>query len=181
LLPDEAVLEDDTVTAAPEEAPLPLAIGQAVPTPKPPQAEPEPVVARSRAKVEPQLGNEPFIAPTPSRPEEDRTPLRRPDPLAEADVVNAGSRPPKEKKGGFSLFRRMTGSRSAEAPAPKAAEPAKPRVESPPPERVRQATAPTAPEPTPEAAAPVPAEPAAQPREEEDLLEIPSFLRRQAN
>ena len=182
--------------------------------------------------------NKPFLPPAPvAAPEtpEIARPARRPDPMAEAEMVNAGRgrelQTPRKK--GPSLFERMTGtgrarlpgeapaaprtapapveprfSASASQPAPAAAPPA-PRAEAPAPApaapQAPAAAAPAAPQPA--APAPQPAQPAPQaapqatqapaPSQpglsglepqgakdrdiEEDLLEIPAFLRRQAN
>ena len=199
-----------------EEPPaLPLTFDERVPAPKPPQAEPEPMAPMalgSQRKADVSMAEGPFMAPPPSRPEKDRSPLHQPDPLAEAEALNPAEQPAKRKSRGFSLFRRKQ--------APKAAEPAtpaprQPRLEQPSPQRMRQALASDAPSDAPadvvadvagESAPPVmpeyvepaqavtpepeapgqslttePTQPLAPPQTEEDLLEIPSFLRRQAN
>ncbi len=235
----KALPEEDAVTLPgpiePEELPaLPLTFGQRVPAPKPPQAEPDPLTRRAKPAADVSVDDAPFIAPQAKLPEKDRVPLHQPDALAEAEAVNPNDRPAKVKikRSGFSLFRRK------QAPKVEESAPKQPRLESPSPERMRQAVPvdvepevipeavsapmPPAPEPVPEpiaeqileptpAAAPQPAapesatsesvnrdstaptlpasslpvsEPApslAPPQTEEDLLEIPSFLRRQAN
>ena len=178
---------------APEEADPPalaLDLEQRVPAPKPPQAEPEPMAPRAKHRMEVSVEDVAFIAPPANLPEKDRNVLRQPDPLAEAEAVNPAAQPAKAKGRGFSLFRRKTAAEPA-APAP-----VQPRLESPSPERMRQAVAPSVAEtpppaipesvePSPPAAsemtAPEPAQPLAPPQTEEDLLEIPSFLRRQVN
>jgi len=160
---------------------------------------------------------------------------RYPDPMAEADLVNARLAPPKSSPGrrkGPSLFERFTGTGRACAnqspaddlpkastaveprlgtakpiPAPAQAVPVPPSMVAPDPVQV-----PEAPEPRPDmesatpsrgiAPEPTPAEPQPQPAAgipaqgdlgslepkvgldndiQEDLLEIPAFLRRQAN
>jgi len=198
-----------------EEPPaLPLSFGQRVPAPKPPQAEPEPMapaVLGATRSADVNMDDGPFIAPAASRPEKDRSPLHQPEPMAEAEALNPSDRPAKRKGRGFSLFRRKQASQAAVTVPPA---PAQPRLESPSPERMRQAVALEAPAdnvaetpapampapatPAPaiqepvepvQTAAPAPAEPEQKPEEpplappqtEEDLLEIPSFLRRQAN
>ena len=183
--------------AAPEveEPPaLPLSFEQRVPAPKPPQAEPDPLSHQPKRTADISLDDGPFMAPPPNLPERDRAPLQQPDALAEAEAVNPTDRPVKRKRSGFSLFRRKQA-------APTEAAPVQPRLESPSPERMRQAmppparpaaqpdvvpAAPEVPDIAPEMAAPElpaqdPARPLAPPQTEEDLLEIPSFLRRQAN
>ena len=185
---------------------LPLTFGQRVPAPKPPQAEPDPMALSGQRTADVSMDSGPFIAPTINRPERDRNPLQQPDPLAEAEALNPTDRPVKKKRTGFSLFRRkhVAEPEAPTEPAPVPA-PSQPRLEAPSPERMRQAVAPDVhldmpaepippmPAPLPEvaepAAAPAAAQPPAQPlaqplappQTEEDLLEIPSFLRRQAN
>ncbi|MDP6875635.1 MAG: cell division protein FtsZ [Alphaproteobacteria bacterium] len=195
---------EPALTASEEPPALPLTFGQRVPAPKPPQAEPEPMAQAAlgtRRSADVSMDDGPFMAPAASLPEKDRSPLHQPDPMAEAEVLNPSDRPAKRKGRGFSLFRRKQASEAAVTVAPA---PAQPRLESRSPERMRQAVAPEVPAedvaepPAPampahvepaQAAAPAPAEPEQKPEEpvlappqtEEDLLEIPSFLRRQAN
>lgn len=173
---------------------LPLTFGQRVPAPKPPQAEPEPVAPRPQQTVDVNVEDRPFIAPPANRPERDRSLLRQPDPLAEAEALNPTDQPAKRKARGFSLFRRKEAPELASPPPPAQVQP---RFESPTPERMRRETTPdvtmeTTPPATPAAgeqtlpAAPEKAplestRPLVPPQTEEDLLEIPSFLRRQAN
>jgi len=183
---------------------LPLTFGQRVPAPKPPQAEPDPMALAGKRADEVSMDDGPFIAPAVDRPERDRNPLQQPDPLAEAEALNPTDRPVKKKRSGFSLFRRK---HTAEAEAPVAPAPVQPRLETPSPDRARQAMSPEvrmempqddvppmpAPIVAPDMAMPEPAlspaqppvqtpvQPLAPPQTEEDLLEIPSFLRRQAN
>ena len=193
----EAVAEPvaEPAPAEMEEPPaLPLTFGQRVPAPKPPQAEPGPMAPRVQPAVDVSVEDGPFMAPPANRPERDRSLLRQPDPLAEAEALNPTDQPAKRKGRGFSLFRRK---QAAETAAPAAPAPVQPRLETPSPERMRramaadvevEAAAPAVPEfvepapvAEPEMAMPEPAQPLAPPQTEEDLLEIPSFLRRQAN
>jgi cell division protein FtsZ len=200
------VAPESVIAAAP--APLiaeaqPVAPAVAMPAAKfEPVAKPEPI-----AKAEPAKRIEPsFIAP---RPIEPALPPRIANPaaarpanvFAEADMVNAPALPAREpRRRGPSLFERVTGTGRARAgetaPQPAAAAPAA----MPAPAPVAAATAPApaaAPAPVPVAAA-VPAPTAVSPvqqrlggldpsdrlttsRAEDDLLDIPAFLRRQAN
>jgi cell division protein FtsZ len=173
---------------------LPLTFGQRVPAPKPPQAEPEPMAARPQQMDDVNVEDAPFIAPPANRPEKDRSSLQLPDPLAEAEALNPTDQPAKRKGRGFSLFRRKS---APETAAPAATVQVQPHFESPSPDRMRRAVAPDvnveAPPPAisddieetlapaAEMAVTEPARPLAPPQTEEDLLEIPSFLRRQAN
>jgi cell division protein FtsZ len=193
-----AVAETPAVPDVEEPPALPLSFEQRVPAPKPPQAEPDPLSQQPKRTADVSLDDGPFMAPPPSLPERDRAPLKQPNALAEAEAVNPTDRPVKRKRGGFSLFRRKQVAQTEAAPV-------QPRLESPSAERMRQATpppaqapaqpsaqpvvvpaVPEAPAAVPEMAAPElpeqdPARPLAPPQTEEDLLEIPSFLRRQAN
>jgi cell division protein FtsZ len=195
----EAGAMPETITVIPSEEmdvppALPLTFGQRVPAPKPPQAEPEPMAPRPQQAADVNVEDAPFIAPPASRPEKDRSLLQQANPLAEAEALNPTDQPAKRKGRGFSLFRRKNASEPA---APAAPVQEQPRLNSPSPDRMRRAMAPdvnveaappSTPEdadqtlvPAPEAASPEPDRPLAPPQTEEDLLEIPSFLRRQAN
>ncbi|MSP52435.1 MAG: cell division protein FtsZ [Alphaproteobacteria bacterium] len=143
-----------------------------------PMAAPAPIVATPERT---------FIPPAPKLPIS-REPIRRPNPFAEAAVENAGKKPPSKPKG-MSLFERMTSiTRRGAAP-----EPQQPKVTAPTPTRVeprlsqKAEPAATAPLPTPAPAKATEVRPKAEglelraPAADEDLLEIPTFLRRQAN
>jgi cell division protein FtsZ len=139
-----------------------------------PVAAAQPIVADAT----PARGEAPFIAPRPAEPVQQPTAApraeRSADPFAAAAMENAPAKaePAKEKRRGPSLFERVTGTGRARQAA-------------------QAAPAATA---TPAAAAPAPA-PAAQPRlggldpvdristpsPQDDLLDIPAVLRRQAN
>ena len=99
--------------------------------------------------------------------------------MAEADAVNAGRRPEPKKSRAFQLFRRMTGG-GDETVEEAVAEPRKP---APAPARTAAPAAPAAPTRRADSTmkTPDPQDRLSPPREDEDLLEIPSFLRRQAN
>jgi cell division protein FtsZ len=190
--PDAAA--EPALLAMEEPPALPSTFGQRVPVPKPPQAEPEPMAPRPQRAVDVSMEDGPFIAPPARRPEKDRNLLRRPDPLAEAEALNPTDQPAKRKGRGFSLFRRKPAPDQTELAA---SPPLQPRLQSPGPERMRRAMAPDvnmevspaamseqvaqALPAAPEMHAPAPARPLAPPQTEEDLFEIPSFLRRQAN
>ena len=155
------------------------------------------------------LEKEPFIPPQPQIAAPRPSLRKAPDPFAEAAVENAGRQPQKREKRGLSLFERMTGSGRArkavvvEEPAPSVesatatatgdakrieptvaapAERTEPRIE---PTLTKPAAPPAAPVSTAieSTAAKTPSEglDLPQPESEEDLLEIPAFLRRQAN
>jgi cell division protein FtsZ len=190
-------------------------------------ATPEPAPARAESQPGSSIhgdADKPFLPPrpmaTPEEPEQARAPLRKPDPLAEAELVNAGRAEAPPKKG-RSLFARVTGTGRSlfgdAEPAPSRpvvepkfqapAEPAAPAARAPEPAPEAEPVAETAParEAAPVAPAARTPEPAPAPapaaskapaqqalgglepsgnRErntEEDLLEIPAFLRRQAN
>ena len=174
-----------------------------------PEAQSE-VLAQAQAAPQtrelPKGKEEPFIAPRPAQPARGPAPRAAPDPFAEAAVANA--RPKEKKRRGPSLFERMTGSgrnRSGEPPSTKGRAPSlqtkrpspptappAPKVQSQPPVTPPKAqrTAAPAPQAAP-APAPAPASASAAapdadggrlaPQPEDELLEIPAFLRRQAN
>ena len=170
-----------------------------------------------------------FFAPMPAEPEAESGGAgadfhAEPDPFAEAALANAARREPERhemappaaarpaaqpqaapKRGGQSLFAKVTGaaralaaSQGSEAPAPRQSESVQPvarptaaRSASPAQPERQAAAQPSA----PPASRPAPGGSAAQPRlsgldpaerighsqAEEDLLDIPAFLRRQAN
>jgi cell division protein FtsZ len=150
-----------------------------------PAAEAGAVVAAASAPAAPRI--EPtFIPPKPVEPE--HVPVASapkpatPDPLAESDFVNAGARPAAATaKRGFNLFKQVTGiGRRAAAAAPAArqepkVQPAAPASQARQPVQTPQPTA-----PQPKFAGIEPVERSAAPASE-DLLDIPAFLRRQAN
>ncbi|MFC3677825.1 cell division protein FtsZ [Ferrovibrio xuzhouensis] len=127
------------------------------------------------------------FVPQPAQPLPPRMPVaevRQPDPFAEADMVNRPAEPRKK----IGLFERITGARGREAEAqparqhePQFARQAAPAPMAPPASVA--VPAPVAPEVPrqadlgllPTAAAPAPNRP------QDDLLDIPAFLRRQAN
>ena len=182
-----------TPLEAEEPLPLPLTFGQRVPTPKPPQAEPEPLAQRVKVTADVSVEDKPFIAPPASQPEKDRTRLHWPDAMAEAEAVNPTDQPSKRKRGGFSLFRRKEASQRQEATKETAA--TQSDLDALDPKKIRETVPPesdldslsdglpsnSALAPKSELLAPEPAQPLSPSEAEEDLLEIPAFLRRQAN
>ncbi len=168
----------------PEQPPLlentVMPVGNTVPQPKPLMPERDPMLDAQATAVE-EVSNEPFIAPPPVKPRSARDLLRRPHPIAEADAVNADGQRENRRQRGLGLFARMT-SAARPTPEPAAEAPAQPAQQP----QLRSEPVEPAPavetQPAPEtAASPEPADQLAPPRQDEDLLEIPSFLRRQAN
>ncbi len=147
----------------------------------------KPVAAAPAAAQPAPVADEPFIAPPPAEAIEMRGMFSKrqapaPDPFAEAAIANGGREPereqPKERSSGLDLFKRVTGlgalrraqpAPKAEAPAVQPAAAAKPIIRQEP---LRTGT-------------PIggvnPADRPLTSRQEDDLLDIPSFLRRQAN
>jgi cell division protein FtsZ len=136
---------------------------------------------------------EAFMPPPAIDPKRTAEPGKRPDPFREADLINGGTTSPRRRKGP-SLFQRMTGAAKASkkqaeqgastdvpvepaAPAEPSIEP--PKVETPKFESPKTETPPTPRQPRLEDVTPSAAPQATQ--SEEDLLDIPAFLRRQAN
>jgi cell division protein FtsZ len=125
-----------------------------------------------------------FIPPRPVRPEElKRGPAREAEPFHEADLMNAGDTPGKSK-GRSSLFSRMTGLGLGSSKAAPAAKPSEPQFGA---QKTAQAPAERPAAPPPQPAPPAAQQPAQQQSDlapskaEEEMLEIPAFLRRQAN
>ncbi len=160
------------------------AVTQAIPQPKP--LAPEPEAMPRQVVEEASVEDTPFIAPPPVTPS-----LRPTRPAPEAESAPESEAEPKRASRGMSLFRRMTGGGRADAPAEAAerkpvfgqrSEPT--MADSAPAELPAPTPAPTAvvdnPELVPCLAPRDDLDGLAQ-REEDDLLEIPSFLRRQAN
>ncbi|MEE2968965.1 MAG: cell division protein FtsZ [Pseudomonadota bacterium] len=136
---------------------------------------------------------EAFMPPPAIDPKRTTEPSKRPDPFREADMINGGTMAPPRRKGP-SLFQRMTGAaktskkdvRPAVSTEPPV-EPAvpvessieRPNVEAPEIESPRAESSPAPRQSRLEDLTPSEAPQAAQ--SEEDLLDIPAFLRRQAN
>jgi cell division protein FtsZ len=183
--------------AIPAVVAAPPAVAQAAPV-----AQPAPETARTRTEPA-------FIAPRPVEPvmpPRMANPTRTvaANPFAEAEMLNAPQTPAREPRRRLpSLFERVTGTgraRGAETPEPRAAAPApmtmRPMATPAPIPALAPAlaapapvAAPAAPAPVAQAAAPMqqrlggldPADRLTAARAEDDLLDIPAFLRRQAN
>jgi len=137
----------------------------------PPEAEaPKPVVPQRPA----------FIPPRPVRPGDARSEAKPAEPFAAAAIENARSEPPQPRRKGLTLFERMTGTGRAKTQT-------EPSVSTAKPEPKTEARAPARPAPTPvETGQPQlggldSTDSTAQSPAEEEMLEIPAFLRRQAN
>jgi len=168
----EAVTEREPAIDSPEREPVPLVADSVEPDSGPVTTDP--------AKIDPiqtASGRPAFIPPRPARPGDAKASQTVAEPFAEAAMENARSEPLKPRRKGLSLFERMTGSGRSRTIA-KTAEPAlKPAMAatrlplSEPVERPGQPSLEGL-----DSAAPTPATAA-----EEEMLEIPAFLRRQAN
>ena len=131
-----------------------------------PKAAPQPVAREAAAEPAAAPQERPYI---PRAPATARTPAAvRPDPMAEADMMNGGSAGD-ARKTGPSLFSKVTGQNwMRRGPEP---------VDSP-----AEPVAQKAPEaPRPKLSGMTPSERPSKSSADDDLLEIPAFLRRQAN
>ena len=171
--------------AMPQPQPQPQAVAQPLPQaqpvapkPVPPQPPlPAPTLPEAERIERAIVRDDAFIPPKPVepqvRPPVAAAPVGSPDPFAAAAMANGGRGQPAYKMRGPSLFERVTGvgrGRTASAPPP-------PITASPvvPPQ-------PAAPQPQQPRLGPLdPADRVTVSKGEEDLLEIPAFLRRQAN
>jgi len=158
---------------------------EAKPATEPPEEEPVPAVAESIGPAEATAGQEPtrpagrpaFIPPRPARPGDAKASQSVAEPFAVAAMENAFSETPKPRRKALSLFERMTGS-GRQQTAVKAAEPEnKPAVAMSLPPMADQPERPGQPSLEGLGSADSPSPSAA----EEEMLEIPAFLRRQAN
>ncbi|MFP6728895.1 MAG: cell division protein FtsZ [Alphaproteobacteria bacterium] len=169
--PEQPVTEAPTVEASVDELVKELAKVTATPAP----AEAEPEAAPKAESILETAGDARapatrFIPPPPVSPGPKSTLSSNAEPFAGAAMKNGGAPPPKNALSrGLSLFERVTGSGKARSEAPSA----QPAVKTEP---VLQAAVAT-PEPASEGAA-KPAESLALPKVEEDVLDIPAFLRR---
>lgn len=173
--PAEPAAQPASAASVPAESQVTQAPSSA---PKAKSATPVSASVKDEMRVEPTLSRkaeDAFIPPAPAKAPPSRDALRRPDPFAEAALTNAGGEPPKvgvktETGRGPSLFERITGGGRAKAEDKSAA---------------RSAPAPTKTKAKAMAQTTLKElEPAPNPANtslEEDFLDIPAFLRRQAN
>ena len=168
LLLDELSEPSEPVEAAPAPAPAPKKPAAtrtvrkvARVTVTKPQVEPKLVEPAPAEPAKPR--REPFIPPKPVMPEE-TSEDKQPEPFAAAAMENARSEPQKARRP--SLFERMTGAGRTGAQTAQAS----PVVAQPAPVQTA--------EPAPEPEQPGRLE---LPQSEEEMLDIPAFLRRQAN
>ena len=175
--PAAGIPSEPTVPTPPVIEPTATVETGAVATLEPVPVAVEPVNGETR--IEPTLGrkDDAFIPPKPVEAAHAREAIKRPDPFAEAAVTNAGKEPAKDAatvpSRGPSLFERITGTaRGRDDKAPASGSKSKP-------------SATTGAEPTPAAQTTLkdlePAPAPANTSVEEDFLDIPAFLRRQAN
>ena len=174
----EPVMEVTAIEPEPDSAEMLAAEAIAPQRPAEPAVQPAPEAAakpatpvsvpvKAETRVEPSLSRkveDAFIPPAPAKAPPSRGALRRPDPFAEAALTNAGGKSAKAKVEsgtgrGPSLFERITGGGRAKAEG---------KVEA-------KAAAQTTLKDLEPATAP------ANTSTEEDFLDIPAFLRRQAN
>jgi cell division protein FtsZ len=185
-----ASVGNTAVAMAPMARPVQAEIAMPAVQPDLPVAQPEPVaeMPAKPERVAPAAVSDPFLPPRPvgipkAIPSAARAPVTAADPFAEAEVVNAA--PQEEKKKKVSLLERIASMSRQPAASPTAATG---------PERIEPAVAPpkvTATKPAPMAQpahtrAPLlggiePADRPAAASQQDDLLDIPAFLRRQAN
>jgi cell division protein FtsZ len=159
--------------------PQPQLQAQAPAAPKPaPQPQPAPVVQQAEAIERAVVRDDAFIPPKPvepqTRPATVATPVVKPDPFAAAAMANGGHAQAAYKVRSPSLFERVTGVGRSRQPEPTVTKaPAAPVVAPP-------QSAPAAPQQ--QRLGPLdPSDRVSVSKGEEDLLEIPAFLRRQAN
>jgi cell division protein FtsZ len=193
--PMPAAAPAPTASLAPVQAELPVsppqAAPQALPAVEPPPAALAAEAAARPAPVQAERRDQPFIPPRPMEVAVRRPPLRSPDPFREAEVVNGGSAAEAGKARKRTLIERMAGlargRTAAEAEPAAETKPRFPLRSEPPALKSTPAAAIPAANPAPATAkAPLlggldPADRPAPPRAEDDLLDIPAFLRRQAN
>ncbi|MBI3452374.1 MAG: cell division protein FtsZ, partial [Rhodospirillales bacterium] len=192
-----AAVRMDTVTHAAMAAPAHAVRTQAVQAyaVQPVVAEAAPAPITAEAPAAPVRAEQPFIAPRPVEPTAPAARSAQPaaaDPFAAAAMANGGRDMTREKRRGPTLFERVTGTGRARAAAP--ATPVAPPAPMPARPAATASAAPVA----AAAAAPAPVAPVAAPAQprlggldptdriaptkvEDDLLDIPAFLRRQAN
>ncbi len=174
----EASAEITTEPAMPA-APIPAPAETSAP---PPAAAEKPVASEPRLVMR----NDAFMPPPPADPRAPAESTGRSDPFKEADLINGGSKvEPKWRSG--SLFQRITGGTRGRVPEPAIASDADRRAESPAPAVPEASMTPVA-EQEQEPAVQQPRFAGVDPEDrvktsqaDDDLLDIPAFLRRQAN
>jgi cell division protein FtsZ len=170
-----AILPELSVATAPAAAPL--AASKRAVRERPP--------ATASAPERP-AAERPFIAPRPMEPASRGTAMAKPEPFAEAAVAN-GPRAFGKRRAASSLFERITRGRPRPSDEEGEAETARPAIKPQPagaPEPEKAAAPETAPQPPEAPAAPAADQPEKDlvvPAPDDDLLDIPAFLRRQAN
>ena len=180
--PEEPAADQEPVEepAAESEDSLPIEEPEVAESPVEAEAADEPAAAETE-EPKPVLPARPaFIPPRPVRPGDVRSEAKPAEPFAAAAIENARSEPPQPRRKGLTLFERMTGTGRARTQA----KPTPPTVKP-------EAKAESKPAPKPEPVAGDTRQPqlggldstdaAATSAAEEEMLEIPAFLRRQAN
>jgi cell division protein FtsZ len=136
---------------------------------------------------QPAVDAKPFIAPAPQLPPRRPEPAARPaDAFRASDLVNAAPRPEPARSRGPSLFRQITGlglkAERAEPAAPARAEAARPTAaQQPTTQPVGQPAGQTAAAAQPRLGALHPSDRVRPSQSDDEMLDIPAFLRRQAN
>lgn len=181
--PVAEVTEPEPVAA---ETPEPAAASAAAPEPaKPAETEPateEAPKPAAAAPSEPRLvaENDAFMPPPPVDPKAEAEAATSADPFKEADLLNGGQKDDSRRRGG-NLFQRITGTGRERRPEPPAAA-SEPPSQPEPPKPAPIAEKPQKSAPQQSRLAGVDPEDRVQTSQaEDDLLEIPAFLRRQAN
>jgi len=160
------------------EASLPTEEPEAVDTP----TEVDPVddtVSAQPNEPKPVLPQRPaFIPPRPARPHDERSEVKPAEPFAAAAIENARSEPPQPRRKGLTLFERMTGSGRARSQAEPVAPAVKAETKVEPTQKTAVATSNSG---QPQLDGLDSSDVQTTSAAEEEMLEIPAFLRRQAN
>jgi cell division protein FtsZ len=181
----QPVIAGTSALAMAQPQPQPQAVAQplpqaqpAVPKPMPQASLDSPSVSQAETIERAIVRDDAFIPPKPVEPQVRPTtappPVGSPDPFAAAAMANGGRGQPAYKMRTPSLFERVTGVGRGRAipagPAPITAGPVAPTAQPAPPQPQQPRLGPLD-----------PADRVTVSKGEEDLLEIPAFLRRQAN
>mgnify|MGYP001131387710 CR=1 FL=1 len=163
-----AIKAEPTATLAVQPQTVSVAPIVAEASPAPAQPAPQPQLTRTEPS---------FIPPRPVEPQQAHAARieRAADPFAAAAMENGGARvePARERRRGPSLFERVTGTGRARAQAAQSTSVSAPPQPAPAPQ--------PQPAPQPRLGGLDPADRVAPPSPQDDLLDIPAFLRRQAN